>query len=167
MGDAGSTFLGFSLSSLALMGAKRSPAVPVAVVFLALSPFLLDGTFTILRRLLRREAIWKPHRSHLYQRAVSTGLAHRSVLLPYGIWIVLAASSAVVAQHASTLVIVLAAGLMFAVHSAIWLWVVQREKRQRATSQKPALPHPGNLVVDAGGKIDMAPQAERPLDPRW
>jgi UDP-N-acetylmuramyl pentapeptide phosphotransferase/UDP-N-acetylglucosamine-1-phosphate transferase len=44
MGDVGSTFIGLSLAALAVVGMGHG--VPLAVTALALSPFLLDGTFT-------------------------------------------------------------------------------------------------------------------------
>jgi UDP-N-acetylmuramyl pentapeptide phosphotransferase/UDP-N-acetylglucosamine-1-phosphate transferase len=98
MGDAGSTFVGFTFAGLALIGATRARPVSALTVPLALAPFLLDGTFTILRRLSKGEKIWKAHRSHLYQRAVATGLSHHDVLLPYAAWIACSAVGAVVAD---------------------------------------------------------------------
>ncbi len=43
--------------------------------------FLTDGTFTILRRFFKLEKIWKPHRSHLYQRLTIAGWSHGRVVL--------------------------------------------------------------------------------------
>src|SRR5262249_2114173 len=45
LGDAGSTALGFGLAALGV----GAPSLPFATVVVALAPFLLDGTFTILR----------------------------------------------------------------------------------------------------------------------
>jgi UDP-N-acetylmuramyl pentapeptide phosphotransferase/UDP-N-acetylglucosamine-1-phosphate transferase len=88
MGDAGSTYLGFTFASMLLFGASHGSALPILVLPLALSPFLLDGTFTIFRRLKNREKVWQAHRSHLYQRAVQAGRTHREVLVPYAAWCV-------------------------------------------------------------------------------
>ncbi len=38
-----------------------------------------DATLTLLRRLARGEAVWRPHRSHFYQRAVQAGMRHADV----------------------------------------------------------------------------------------
>ncbi|MBP1465749.1 hypothetical protein EYB53_008530 [Candidatus Chloroploca sp. M-50] len=46
-------------------------------------------TFTILRRLQRRENIFAAHRTHVYQRLVIAGWSHRSVTLLYLGWAVL------------------------------------------------------------------------------
>lgn len=82
MGDAGSTALGFSFAAFALHASDTSPsslAFPAAV--LAVGPFLFDATFTVLRRMLARQAFWRAHRSHLYQRPQNWGVGHRAVLL--------------------------------------------------------------------------------------
>jgi UDP-N-acetylmuramyl pentapeptide phosphotransferase/UDP-N-acetylglucosamine-1-phosphate transferase len=128
LGDAGSTFLGFSFAAMSLMGVSRIDPLPFVVVPLALSPFLLDGTFTILRRISRREPIWKAHKSHLYQRAVAAGLSHHDVLLPYAAWIAAAAGSACVAARANSVLAVLLASAMLLALAAMWRWVVVLER---------------------------------------
>lgn len=128
MGDAGSTFLGFTFAALGFLGARRQVGIPITVVPIALAPFLFDGTFTILRRLTRGEAIWKAHRSHLYQRAVGTGLSHHDVLVPYAAWISVAAGAAVLAKSATLPELGLLFGLMLLALGATWRWVVSRER---------------------------------------
>ncbi len=126
LGDAGSTFVGLSFAVLAVLGMHRG--IPIAVSALALAPFLLDGTFTIVRRASRREAIWRAHRSHLYQRAVQTGLEHRDVLIVYAVWTAIALASAVLATTLVSIVMAWAANLVVLV--GIWRWVVQRESQK-------------------------------------
>ena len=127
MGDAGSTFIGMSFAALAVIGMHHE--VPLTESALVLAPFLLDGTFTIFRRALRREKVWKAHRSHLYQRAVQTGLAHREVLLVYIAWLVVAAAAAVVAPlGAAALVLGWAAAVLGLL--LVWRWVVRRESER-------------------------------------
>ncbi|HEY1691510.1 MAG TPA: glycosyltransferase family 4 protein [Polyangiaceae bacterium] len=109
LGDAGSTFLGFTFSSLAVVAAERSSPVPFTVVPAALAPFLLDGTFTILRRLWRRQRVWQAHRTHLYQRAVATGLSSRRVLLIYVVWCGVSAIGALVISRTTLLGAILVA----------------------------------------------------------
>ncbi len=94
MGDAGSTFLGFSFGALPILATARDAATPFLVGPVVLAPFLLDGTFTLVRRALSRERVWRAHRTHLYQRAVLSGLAHRDVLLRYGAWMGVSAGAA-------------------------------------------------------------------------
>ena len=42
--------------------------------------FLADATITLLRRLMRGERVWLPHREHFYQQAVRRGLGHAAVV---------------------------------------------------------------------------------------
>jgi UDP-N-acetylmuramyl pentapeptide phosphotransferase/UDP-N-acetylglucosamine-1-phosphate transferase len=122
MGDAGSTFVGFAFAGLAVLGMQRG--VAWAATALPLSPFLLDGSFTLVRRALRREPIWTAHRSHLYQRAVQTGLGHRDVLLVYAGWMAIALAGAmwnpVLGWAGSGLALL-----------GVWRWVVHREALQQ------------------------------------
>ena len=44
------------------------------------SPFVVDATLTLLRRLARGARVWEAHREHYYQRLVQSGLGHRRTL---------------------------------------------------------------------------------------
>ena len=129
MGDAGSTMIGFTFAALALSAHARPDPLPLPVVPLALAPFLLDGTFTILRRASRGEAIWKAHRSHLYQRAVTSGQSHRDVLGPYAAWMGAAAIAAVLGARAGGALMLGLAATMLAGLLSTWLWVRRIEAR--------------------------------------
>ncbi len=69
MGDTGSTVLGFLAASLSLEAAVRA-AVPLWFPALVFSPFWVDATITVFRRLFRGEYIWLAHRDHYYQQLV-------------------------------------------------------------------------------------------------
>jgi hypothetical protein len=45
------------------------------------SPFIVDATATLVRRLLRGERVWQAHREHYYQRLVQLGWGHRRTVL--------------------------------------------------------------------------------------
>jgi Fuc2NAc and GlcNAc transferase len=85
MGDVGSSFLGFLFAALPFYlkdefnSDMRSQAFFATAIVLWF--FLLDGTFTMIRRLLKKEKIWTAHRSHLYQRLVISGMSHSDVVL--------------------------------------------------------------------------------------
>ena len=74
MGDVGSGFLGFVMASLALF-TNESGALSLWVWLVLLGVFIVDATFTLLRRLIRRQRVYEAHRSHAYQRAA---IAHNS-----------------------------------------------------------------------------------------
>jgi UDP-N-acetylmuramyl pentapeptide phosphotransferase/UDP-N-acetylglucosamine-1-phosphate transferase len=76
LGDAGSIPLGFLAGALGLYGVM-SGAWPLALPLAAFSPFILDASATIIRRILRGEPFWKAHRSHYYQRLVLAGWSRR------------------------------------------------------------------------------------------
>ena len=68
--------------------------VPFEPVALGLSLFVLDATFTLLRRVATGEKWYSPHRTHLYQRPVVMGTSHRAVLLVAAAGMVLVAGCA-------------------------------------------------------------------------
>lgn len=80
MGDAGSTVLGF-LAAVLILDAQQRGLLPLWCGILIFSPFIVDASVTLLRRLLLREAVWRAHRSHYYQRLVTLGWTHRRVVL--------------------------------------------------------------------------------------
>jgi UDP-N-acetylmuramyl pentapeptide phosphotransferase/UDP-N-acetylglucosamine-1-phosphate transferase len=85
MGDVGSSVLGLAAALSALIGAQAD-IFPVWVAILVFSPFIVDATVTLIRRGLRGEAVWRPHRSHYYQRMVRLGWGHRrTALLEYAV----------------------------------------------------------------------------------
>ena len=81
MGDAGSTFLGVLYAGLLL----ETPSWIIALKVLTVAtPLFLDAFFCILRRLVAKDNIFKPHRKHLYQRLVGQyGLTHANVSILY------------------------------------------------------------------------------------
>ncbi|WP_026145550.1 MraY family glycosyltransferase [Pseudomonas asplenii] len=68
MGDAGSGFLGITLGILSLQAAWTAPQLFWGWLVL-LGVFIVDATWTLLRRLLRGEKVYEAHRSHAYQFA--------------------------------------------------------------------------------------------------
>jgi UDP-N-acetylmuramyl pentapeptide phosphotransferase/UDP-N-acetylglucosamine-1-phosphate transferase len=101
MGDVGSAFLGymFAVLPLLLLRSSVSTGRPITAglvpgfALLLLWPFISDGFYTFVRRALRHEAVWKPHRSHLYQRLVQTGWTHARVSGLYALGCVLSGAA--------------------------------------------------------------------------
>lgn len=80
LGDVGSIPLGFLAAALGLVGWLQRDWTwwfPVLVF----SPFIVDATVTLLKRLAKGEKIWQPHREHYYQRLVQIGWGHRKTAL--------------------------------------------------------------------------------------
>ena len=87
LGDAGSTTLGFLAAGLGLTG-WHAGVWSLWVPLLVFSPFIVDASVTLARRLLRGEKFWQAHRSHYYQRLVLSGWSHRrAALAEYGVMV--------------------------------------------------------------------------------
>ncbi|ABY97285.1 glycosyltransferase family 4 protein [Pseudomonas sp. SbB1] len=68
MGDAGSGFLGIILGGLSLQAAWLSSQLFWCWLIL-LGVFIVDASYTLVRRLLRGDKVYEAHRSHAYQFA--------------------------------------------------------------------------------------------------
>jgi len=102
MGDVGSAFLGFCFAGMPLLAAnlqnvsrKTSFGLLFTLAVFFLFVFIFDTIFTLFRRILRREKIWKAHRTHIYQRLVISGLSHKEVTILYAIMAFLAAAASI------------------------------------------------------------------------
>ena len=85
MGDTGSIPLGFLAAALGLAGWQEG-LWPLAFPLLVFSPFIVDASVTLLKRLWRGEKVWQAHREHYYQRLIRLGMGHRNTALAeYGL----------------------------------------------------------------------------------
>jgi len=110
LGDAGSTTLGFLAAGLGLIG-WRSGTWSLGVPLLVFSPFIVDASVTLVRRMVRGEKFWQAHRTHYYQRLALSGWGHRkTALTEYGM-MVFCGFGAVVFQQVSDGVRFMIAGL--------------------------------------------------------
>jgi len=80
MGDAGSGFLGILLGGLSVQAAWVSPQMFWCWLIL-LGVFIVDSTYTLVRRLLRGDKVYEAHRSHAYQFAARRYGKHLPVTL--------------------------------------------------------------------------------------
>lgn len=116
MGDVGSSTLGFVAAAM-ILWADRQGLFPLWIGVLVFSPFVVDATVTLLRRLLRGETPWRAHRRHCYQRLARGGWGHRkTVLWEYALMLACAASAvlAVQARPAVQWMVILAWGGLYA-----------------------------------------------------
>jgi UDP-N-acetylmuramyl pentapeptide phosphotransferase/UDP-N-acetylglucosamine-1-phosphate transferase len=95
MGDVGSTPLGFFFACVPFLGEPHR--VPLQVVAIALSLFILDATTTLLRRLARGERWYEAHRTHTYQRPLAAGVPHHVITSWAYVGMVIVATVAAVA----------------------------------------------------------------------
>jgi Fuc2NAc and GlcNAc transferase len=78
MGDAGSGFLGVVLGVLCLQSMWVEQQLIWSWLIL-LGVFVVDSTFTLIRRLIRGEKIYNAHRSHAYQLASRHSGSHKKI----------------------------------------------------------------------------------------
>lgn len=90
MGDGGSIPLGFLAAALGLLGWWHGLWPPLFPL-LVFSPFIVDASVTLARRIVCRERFWRPHKTHYYQRLVRMGLGHRQTAL--WAWLLMAAAA--------------------------------------------------------------------------
>lgn len=80
LGDVGSGLFGFLFGVLAL-SAERAAGLPIVIWMILLAIFGFDATITLLRRTLRGEIWYAPHRQHAYQRLAHFGWSHARVVV--------------------------------------------------------------------------------------
>jgi len=125
LGDVGSGALGFTLASL-LMGTIAQTPRAWGIWMLPLSAFLLDAGLTLLGRLRRGEAWWRPHTLHAYQRWARVGGSHVQVTLGYAAWTALAVLLLLVLRGTSPLLMTLSCVAWYMTGVGVWL-MLQRK----------------------------------------
>ena len=80
LGDAGSTTFGYLAAGVGLIG-WRDGIWSLWLPALVFSPFIVDATATLFKRVLQGEKFWQAHRSHCYQRLVLSGWGQRRTVL--------------------------------------------------------------------------------------
>jgi UDP-N-acetylmuramyl pentapeptide phosphotransferase/UDP-N-acetylglucosamine-1-phosphate transferase len=130
MGDVGAVPLGFLASALAVKG-NRDNVIGLWVPVLIFSPFIVDATAVLLRRLLTGKRVWEPHREHYYQRLVLAGWSHRRTVRAEYALMVMWGILAVVYKRQGEIghVVVLAVGVV--VYAALAYGVRAVERRNR------------------------------------
>lgn len=137
MGDVGSGTLGFMFAALPFQMSIPLREETLFVVAMVLWFFLADGAYTLLRRAAQGERVWEPHRSHLYQRLLKTGLRHDQVTLRVNLAALMLAACAVAGWHARGTTgqwITLGAAL---VGAFAYLGVVRWRENQSASPKSP------------------------------
>ncbi|MBK9308886.1 MAG: glycosyltransferase family 4 protein [Nitrospira sp.] len=147
MGDAGSITVGFLAGTLMILGV-RDGIFEIWVPIMIFSPFIVDATITLMRRVLHRKKIWQAHREHYYQRLVLSGWSHRrAVLAEYGIMI-LCGGLAVLYHHSTDSWRLVILGVWVGVFLVLGRLVYKLEQRRTAsgTAQSHAATRVGTSV---------------------
>jgi Fuc2NAc and GlcNAc transferase len=78
MGDVGSGFIGFWIAGLSLIGFTDF-GLSLNLFLIPMAVFIVDATYTLIKRTIRGARITEGHREHAYQILVRQGLEHATV----------------------------------------------------------------------------------------
>ncbi len=87
MGDTGSNFLGFTLSTVSIMGmAKGYTILAIVTPLIVCGVPVFDMLFAIVRRLAKHQKITAPDKGHIHHRLLKHGFSQKqAVLILYGL----------------------------------------------------------------------------------
>lgn len=86
MGDTGALFLGFILGVLSLLGFKNVAMISLIIPVIILGVPISDTFFAIIRRIVHKQPISAPDKSHLHHCLLRLGYTHRqTVIIIYAI----------------------------------------------------------------------------------
>jgi UDP-N-acetylmuramyl pentapeptide phosphotransferase/UDP-N-acetylglucosamine-1-phosphate transferase len=118
LGDVGSLPIGLLLGWLLL---QLAAADHLAAAFILPLYYLADATITLVRRLLRGEAIWLAHRTHFYQRATDHAFTVPQIVARVFVANLALAGLALIAVAAHNIAVSLA---MLSAGAAMILWLL-------------------------------------------
>ena len=127
MGDVGSQFLGFVLSTASIVGLFKFHAIITFLVpLMALAVPLADTAFAFFRRILRGQSPFHADKGHFHHRLLAMGMSQKQVVaVLYGISAVLGLI-AVLLTGTSPLLRIACLVLAFAVAVTVWLFVFRK-----------------------------------------
>lgn len=135
MGDVGSSLLGLLAATFALW-ANQDGLIPLWISALIFSPFIVDATLTLLRRVIKRENFWLPHKTHYYQRLVAIGWGHRKTVLWEYALMLLCSIMAIIALSATVRQQMLIVGFMIILYISFISLISSLEGRNSAINHK-------------------------------
>lgn len=80
-GDTGSTFMGFMISVVALLGFKNVTMTSFVIPLIILAIPILDTLFAILRRIIKRQPVTQGDACHLHHQLLNRNFSQRTAVL--------------------------------------------------------------------------------------
>ena len=81
MGDTGALFLGYMIAVLSLLGFKNVTVISLIVPVILLGVPISDTFFAIIRRIVKKQPLSAPDKSHLHHCLLRLGYSHRQTVL--------------------------------------------------------------------------------------
>ena len=129
MGDVGSIPLGFLAGAIGLLG-WRQGLWTAWFPLLVFSPFVVDATLTLLRRMIAGKRFWQAHSDHYYQRLLRMGWSRRrTALAAYALMLASAVSALWLAHADAALHLAILSG--WALAYAAFAWRIDSVWRQQ------------------------------------
>ena len=141
MGDTGSTFLGFMLSTISIYGLfKMYAIISFAVPFLVLGLPIFDICFAVVRRVSHGQSPMHADRGHVHHRLIDMGFSQKqAVAISYMLSAILGMAAVVLTNDGETQALIFLAAVV--VVGAIGFWVIFGHKPKE--EKKPdAVPVP-------------------------
>lgn len=129
MGDSGSVPLGFIAGGMGLLG-WQAGMWPFCFPILVFSPFIVDASLTLAKRLLRGEKVWQAHREHYFQRLIRLGYGHRDTAILEYVLMLACGASAMLMLNASAEVQAVVIVAWFAIYALLAHRVDKAWKKQ-------------------------------------
>lgn len=86
MGDTGALYLGYMIAVLSLLGFKNVTMISLIIPVIILGVPISDTFFAIIRRIVNKQPLSAPDKSHLHHCLLRLGFSHRqTVLLIYAL----------------------------------------------------------------------------------
>lgn len=136
MGDSGSISLGFLAGSLGLYGWQHD-LWPIWFPILVFSPFIVDATLTLFKRLVRGEKFWQAHRSHYYQRLVQIGVGHKATAIYEYILMIAVGSTALFLMDEDYKEVGIGIFVWILIYAAVLIFIDQRWKQYIQLNTNP------------------------------
>lgn len=81
MGDTGALFLGYIIAVMSLLGYKNITFISLIIPVIILGVPISDTFFAIIRRLVNKQPLSAPDKSHLHHCLLKIGFTHRQTVL--------------------------------------------------------------------------------------
>ena len=136
MGDTGSTFLGFMLSTISIYGLfKMYAIISFAVPFLVLGLPIFDICFAVVRRVSKGQSPMHADRGHVHHRLIDMGFNQKqAVAIAYMLSAILGMAAVVLTNDGETQALIFLAAVV--VVGGIGFWVIFGHRHKDAQKHK-------------------------------
>ena len=167
MGDVGSQFLGFVLSTVSILGLFKLQAIITFILpLLALAVPLADTAFAIVRRVLHGQSPFHADHGHFHHRLLATGLSQKqAVAVLYGVSAIGGLVALLIAGRSVALKVLCLIAIFLALVGIAVIVFIRNPRRARARKEHERLMQEkaaaeAQAKAEAGTNADAQPSEE-------